>query len=391
MEPMRSGASESKVRATAAARRENQDGNEASQPLPHWILLVFAIVICISGVHFGIYHAGFRSDIYDDREAAPSIVSVRNAGAQGRGESAQVVELSLAEQGKAVYSNCQPCHQASGVGLPGQFPSLVGTEWVIGSEKRLIAILLKGLSGPVKVGNTTYNGAMPAWEKTLSVKKIAAVASFVRKNWGNNASEITEAMVAEVKKEFSSRVDPWSEQDLLAIPPDFKVEAEPPSGTSQPGAATGSPTPTAPSQLSDHTSAPTSAASSNDLEVGKAQYMKICLACHQPTGMGLPPVFPPLVNSEYVKGSASRMIAIVLNGVIGPIEVDGKQFNNVMPPQGAALKDIEIAQVLTYVRSAFGGGASAVSEEKVASVRVKYGTRATPWTEAELKSFPVDE
>jgi mono/diheme cytochrome c family protein len=106
--------------------------------------------------------------------------------------------------------------------------------------------------------------------------------------------------------------------------------------------------------------------------------------------MGLPPVFPPLVNSEYVKGNPERLVAIILAGVMGPIEVDGKQYNNLMPAQGAVLTDTKISQVASFVRSTFGGGASPITVEQVAEARKKHGARATGWTEAELKAFPAN-
>ncbi len=387
-DPNRSGGSQETIKATAATKRENADFGEANQPLPWWVLGAFGVILILGGVHFGIYHGGFRGDIFDDRDSSPELLSARKVST---GASAvAVAELSLAEQGKAVYSNCQPCHQANGQGVPGQFPTLVGTEWVTGSEKHLIAILLKGLAGPLKVGDAVYNGAMPAWEKQLSNKKIAAVASYVRSAWGNTASEISEAMVAAVKKELSERNDPWSEQDLRAIPTAMNVpvaQGASPAAPAKPAEVTSEAVP------GNEVTKPgaSSVGGAVDLEAGKGQYMKVCVACHQPTGLGLPPVFPPLVNSEYVKGNPSRLVAIILNGVVGPIEVDGKPYNNIMPPQGMVLKDKEISQVASFVRSVFGGGASPITEEQVISVRAKYGSRTTSWTEAELKSFPETE
>ncbi len=356
---------------TAAAKRENPDPTEGQNALPGALLLLFGAIVCFAGVYFGVYHGGFQGDVFNESESTPGLFSSRKA--VGTGASQPVVELTLVEQGKAVYANCQPCHQASGLGIPGQFPSLVGAEWVTGSEKRLVAILLKGLVGPLKVGDATYNGAMPAWEKALSDKKIAAVASYVRATWGNTAPEISEAKVAAAKKEFANRVDPWTEADLKAIPADATIE-----GAAAPAAPAAGPA----------TAKAGGGAGGVDLEAGKAQYLAICVACHQPTGLGLPPVFPPLVKSEYVTGNPERMIAIILNGVMGPIEVDGKPYNNMMPAQGAVLTDTKISQVASFVRASFGGGASPITPEQVAEARKKYGARPAGWTEAELKAFP---
>jgi mono/diheme cytochrome c family protein len=89
--------------------------------------------------------------------------------------------------------------------------------------------------------------------------------------------------------------------------------------------------------------------------------MTVCVACHQPTGQGLPMVFPPITNSEYVSGSPERLAAMILKGNIGPITVDGKLYNNMMPGQEALLTDEKIAAVMTYVRSNFGNSAPAVA------------------------------
>lgn len=356
---------------TAAVKRENSDPIEAHHAMPGGLLMLFGVIVCFAGVYLGVYHGGFQGDVYNESESTPDLLSSKKATAPGASQAA--AELTLAEQGKAVYANCQPCHQASGLGVAGQFPSLVGADWVTGSEKRLIAILLKGLVGPLKVGDAVYNGAMPAWEKALSDKKIAAVASYVRSSWGNSAPEISEAKVAAAKKEFASRVDPWTEADLSAIPADAVIDAGAAPAVSSPQAGATAAKP---------------AAGAVDIEAGKGQYMAICVACHQPTGMGLPPVFPPLVNSEYVKGNPERLVAIILNGVMGPIEVDGKPYNNMMPAQGAVLTDSKISQVASFVRATFGEGAGPVTPEQVAEARKKYGSRPAGWTEAELKAFP---
>jgi hypothetical protein len=127
--------------------------------------------------------------------------------------------------------------------------------------------------------------------------------------------------------------------------------------------------------------------------------MMVCVVCHQPTGLGLPMVFPPLgkkgidgrfVGTEYVVGSPERLVAMVLKGNAGPITVDGKPFNNIMPGQEAMLDDAKIAAILTFVRTEFGSKASPIGPEMVAAARKKFADRKTPWTEAELKAWKDD-
>jgi mono/diheme cytochrome c family protein len=126
-------------------------------------------------------------------------------------------------------------------------------------------------------------------------------------------------------------------------------------------------------------------------DLGKQVYSTVCIACHQPTGAGLPPVFPTLINTEYVNGSAERMAAIVLKGVMGPITVNGAAYNNIMPPQEAMLTDEKIAAVLTYVRGNFGNKGEPVKAEVVTEARKKFASKTTMWSEAELKAWPEEK
>jgi nitrite reductase (NO-forming) len=127
------------------------------------------------------------------------------------------------------------------------------------------------------------------------------------------------------------------------------------------------------------------------MELGKSVYMQLCVACHQPTGAGLPPVFPSLQQTEYVSGSPERFAAMILKGVMGPITVKGMVFNNVMPPQEALLTDEKIAAAITYVRGSFGNTYSAVPAEVVKAARAKFADRKTAWSEADLKAWPEAE
>ncbi len=103
---------------------------------------------------------------------------------------------------------------------------------------------------------------------------------------------------------------------------------------------------------------------------GAKVYDIYCRACHQKDGKGDGLRFPPLDNSEWVNGDKKRLINILLKGLEGTIEVKGKPFNSLMPPQNF-LKDEEIAQVLTYVRQNFENNASAVTSDEVSEFRNK--------------------
>lgn len=130
------------------------------------------------------------------------------------------------------------------------------------------------------------------------------------------------------------------------------------------------------------------------MAAGQKVYSTVCFACHQPTGMGLPNMFPPLAGSDWVVAAKpDRMIRMVLHGFTGPFTLNGQPFTSVaplMPPQGAALTDEQIAAVLTYVRGSFGNKASAVTADEVKTIREAEKARAAMWTEAELQKIPVE-
>lgn len=118
--------------------------------------------------------------------------------------------------------------------------------------------------------------------------------------------------------------------------------------------------------------------------LGKRVFNQICITCHQANAQGVPGVYPPLAGSEWAQGDEQRVIRIVLDGLNGPIHVEDKDFNNVMAPLGSVLRDEQIANVLTYVRSEWGNKAPAVAADTVAKVRAELGGRATPFTSDEL-------
>ncbi|MGA2395248.1 MAG: cytochrome b N-terminal domain-containing protein, partial [Candidatus Lustribacter sp.] len=103
---------------------------------------------------------------------------------------------------------------------------------------------------------------------------------------------------------------------------------------------------------------------------GATVYTANCAGCHGATGMGQPGVFPPLANNPVVTGPAAKVIAIVNHGLSNvPITVNGSKFQGMMPPWQGNLKPNEIAEVLTYVRSAWGNKASAITTAQVTAAK----------------------
>jgi nitrite reductase (NO-forming) len=102
---------------------------------------------------------------------------------------------------------------------------------------------------------------------------------------------------------------------------------------------------------------------------GQALYSTTCASCHQTTGRGLPGAIPPLAGSDFLaKNENPRVIRVVLNGLSGPVRVNGSTFDSAMPPLGH-LSDDDVANVLSYVFNSWGNDRGLVAPAEVARLR----------------------
>lgn len=101
---------------------------------------------------------------------------------------------------------------------------------------------------------------------------------------------------------------------------------------------------------------------------GESTFVGTCSACHQRDGRGLPGVFPPLAESDFLMADADRSIRIVLQGLSGPVTVNGQRYDSVMPGFGS-FTDHEVADVLTFIRSSMGNEGEPITDEQVARIR----------------------
>lgn len=126
--------------------------------------------------------------------------------------------------------------------------------------------------------------------------------------------------------------------------------------------------------------------SADDVD-GGALFTARCAACHQATGAGVPGAFPPLDESSWVTGDPRRPAAIALYGLEGAIRVKGADYASAMPAQ--KLADVEIAAVLSHVRSSWSNQADPVPTSVVTEVREALGERGPIQGASELESlFP---
>jgi mono/diheme cytochrome c family protein len=181
--------------------REQADPSERMQPIP-LVVAAFTVATVLAGVLYIVVSEPFGASRLGDRR---TVADLRPAAA------------GAAADGKQVFAgNCVACHQATGKGLPGVFPPLAGSEWVQGDERILANILLHGVDGELTVAGTAFKGSMPSF-KQLGDGELAAVASYVRSEWANNAAPVKPELFANERK-ASNRSEPFhGEADLKAL------------------------------------------------------------------------------------------------------------------------------------------------------------------------------
>ena len=193
---------------------------EAAEPkagqiaVPVWLIVLLFLVLYGGMVYFDRNSGWFSEQVYAPYRSLQEVEAFQPVTG-----APNLVQLGLQVYNKPT---CVACHQANGKGLPGQFPPLIRTDWVLEPEPgRLIRAVLDGLSGPIQVEGQSYNGAMVRWKESLTDEEIAAVLTYVRQNpeWGNKAPEVKPERVKEVREKTKSRNQPYSPEELLKISP----------------------------------------------------------------------------------------------------------------------------------------------------------------------------
>jgi mono/diheme cytochrome c family protein len=94
---------------------------------------------------------------------------------------------------------CTPCHQPTGLGMPGRFPPLAGSDFLNSDKKRAIRVLLKGLQGEVIVNGQRFNNSMPCFP--LSDEDIANALTYVYNSFGNSGKQVTPQEVKSLREQ----------------------------------------------------------------------------------------------------------------------------------------------------------------------------------------------
>jgi mono/diheme cytochrome c family protein len=170
-----------------AQARENADPVERSNPIPLWIAALTTALLFF-GAGYLLFSEGF----------GPAELGDRRTVADLSGKPAAAPSNVAADGQQLFATHCVACHQATGLGLPGVFPPLAGSEWVQGDARVLAHILLFGISGPIEVGGKPFQGQMPAFGH-LSDAELAALGSHIRSTWSNQAAPVAVGTVAKAR------------------------------------------------------------------------------------------------------------------------------------------------------------------------------------------------
>ncbi len=190
-------------RKADAQQRENPDPHEGNRPVPWHVLAIVALALSWAVGYIFLTHPNDDPALGDSRTRTD--LMARTGGNAGTADGAQIFA-----------AQCAACHQATGAGLPGVFPPLAASEWVLAKEAVPINILLHGISGKLTVKDSAYNGAMPAFKDKLNDAEIAAVLTYIRSNFGNSAGKIEAAAVKAIREASKERTAPWNGDDELA-------------------------------------------------------------------------------------------------------------------------------------------------------------------------------
>lgn len=314
---------------------------------------------------------------------------------------------ALMTKGESVYAGiCAACHQPNGAGLPPTFPALKGSKVAIGPIDKHIETVMNGVTGT----------AMQAFKNQLNDVELAAVITYERNAFGNNTNTMVQPIQIKAYRDGKALKEALTVQPVAAGAAPTAPTPTPPIGETAPTPADNAPAPTttetgaasapatvapaatpagtpaavappaetpatttttttttttapapvtnAPAEGSAPADSASTKAATDDLKTvmarGEKVYLNTCAACHQPTGMGMPPTFPALKNSPIAVGPVAAHIDRVMNG---------KQGTAMMPFKDQ-LNDQEIADVITYERNSWGNNMNAlVKPEDIKAAR----------------------
>jgi len=224
-------------------------------------------------------------------------------------------ELMVA--GKGIYeANCGACHQPNGKGLPGAFPPLAESDYLLRDREDVLAVALSGLSGPITVNDQEYNSVMPSMAH-LKDEDLAAALTYVFNSWGNSLAAVTPAEVTALR-------DKLGQQD--------RARGEPHTGATESELRYSGAPLTIPGEEARQSQDAGPVLNEEEFAAATQLYFERCAGCHGvlrkgATGKALTPDITRERGTEYLKalityGSPAGMPNWGTSGELSPEQVD---------------------------------------------------------------------
>ena len=195
---------------------------ELQNPIP-WPMLAIALALAVWGA-LTLYFDARSNELGSKAQqiAATQVETPESSkGSEASAEAATsavagsdeiATAKNFAAEGAVLFATyCATCHQANGAGVRAAIPPLDASRYVLADPQVAIAIVLRGIAGPIEVGDTIYNGRMPTFHATLSDAQIARILTHVRSAWSNDAGAITADEVTQIRTSLGADLaTPWA-------------------------------------------------------------------------------------------------------------------------------------------------------------------------------------
>lgn len=267
-------------------------------------------------------------------------------------------------------ADVQPLLEQAGPALRSQAIAVLPAVMNSSNKGVLIPVLEKLMADSLQAPVVTL--VLPALKRL----DAAAAGRLLQQAWRTypNNKEVADAVISNVKDheaELLTAIETWSTDTTLVVRKHLKKVL---------------------SDISNRRKSRMDDALLKEYPRGNLIFKTVCQTCHGADGEGIQSLAPPLNHSELVTGKKERLIAIVLYGLTGPVQVNGKlykspEINGDMPGiiNNDEFSEGDIAQLLSFIRNAWGNKADKVTEKDIQLVKEKYRGRQKSFTMEELK------
>ena len=205
--------------------------HELTNPIP-WPLLAIALALAVWGGVTLYFDARSNERGSAAQQARTAQVEGTAAVTTTAADQAAAHGDTFAAEGAALFASyCATCHQANGAGVRAAIPPLDGSRYVLADAQVPVAIVLRGIAGPIEVGGALYNGRMPTFHATLNDGQIARILTHVRSAWSNASDAVAPEDVAQARQSLGAELRmPWAGgpaiEQRLGVPAFVSTQAQ---------------------------------------------------------------------------------------------------------------------------------------------------------------------